>query len=218
MTDVQLRQNCAFEINNNFGGKEDLMNALTLLKRDHRNVESLFEQYRSASTGKSEILQQIIQELSMHMDAEERELYPVLRTSISDGDDLMKEAVKEHEEAKGLLADLETADSGSFDMDAKVETLRRAIDHHVKEEEGEIFPKAEASLGENRLEDLGTRIDDAKRSAPKQPPISAAANSPGPSIGGTISAATDRVKKLFSPTERREPKRAARKARPRKAI
>src|SRR5262245_4139408 len=106
MTDVQLRQNCAFEINNSFAGTEDLMNALTLLKRDHRNVESLFERYRSASTGKSEILRHITQELSMHMDAEERELYPVLRMSISDGDDLMKDAVKEHEEARGLLADL----------------------------------------------------------------------------------------------------------------
>ena len=125
------------------------MNAVTLLKSDHRKLEGLFDRYRSASSGKSKsgIVLEITRELSMHMDAEERELYPVLRTSISDGERLVNDAVMEHKEARGLLAELERADTGSFDMDAKVATLRRAVDHHVRDEEEEIFPKAEESLG-----------------------------------------------------------------------
>src|SRR5438270_152508 len=60
------------------------MNAVTLLKSDHRKLEALFDRYRSASTGKSGIVLEITRQLSMHMDAEEREVYPVLRKSISD--------------------------------------------------------------------------------------------------------------------------------------
>ena len=190
------------------------MNAVTLLKSDHRKLEGLFDRYRSASTGKSGIVLEITRQLSMHMDAEERELYPVLRTSISDGERLVNDAVMEHKKARGLLAELERADTGSFDMDAKVATLRRAVDHHVRDEEEEIFPKAAESLGKNRLDDLGARIAKAKKSAPKRPPSSAARNSPGASVGGIIAAATDRVKNLLTADDRKPPQRAKRKLRP----
>jgi hemerythrin superfamily protein len=192
------------------------MNAVTLLKSDHRKVERLFERYRSGLNGKPRILREILRELSMHMDAEERELYPVLRTSISDGENLMNEAVKEHKEAAGLLVELERADMSSFDMDAKVATLRRAVEHHVKEEEEEIFPKMEESLGTQRLDELGTLIRRAKRSAPKSPSRSAVRNSPGSSMGGIISAAADRVKDLVSPGERKPARPASRRGRSRK--
>jgi len=191
------------------------MNAVTLLKSDHRKLEALFDRYRSASTGKSGIVLEITRQLSMHMDAEERELYPVLRTSISDGERLVNDAVMEHKEARGLLAELERADTGSFDMDAKVATLRRAVDHHVRDEEEEIFPKAEESLGKNRLDGLGARIAKAKKSAPKRAPSSAARNSPGASVGGIISAATDRMKNLLTSNERKPAPKG--KKRPRRA-
>jgi hemerythrin superfamily protein len=189
------------------------MNAVTLLKQDHRKVESLFERYRSAIEGKAEILLDITRELSRHMDAEERELYPVLRTSIPDGESLMNDAVTKHKEARGLLVDLSRADAGSFDMDAKVATLQRAIDHHVRDEEDEIFPKAQEALGKKRLEELGGRIAKAKKSAPQRPASSAARSSPGSSVGGMITAATDRVKNLLASTQRKSPRRAARSRR-----
>jgi hemerythrin-like domain-containing protein len=191
------------------------MNAVTLLKSDHRKLEALFDRYRSASTGKSGIVLEITRQLSMHMDAEEREVYPVLRTSISDGEQLVNDAVIEHKEARGLLAELERADTGSFDMDSKVATLRRAVDHHVRDEEEEIFPKAEKSLGKNRLDDLGARIAKAKKSAPKRPPSSAVRNSPGASVGGILSAATDRMKNLLTSNERKPASKG--KKRPRRA-
>ena len=110
----------------------------------------------------------------------------------------MKDAVGEHKEAKGLLAELENAQGGSFDMDAKVATLRRAIDHHVREEEGEIFPKMERSLSAERLEELGVQIESAKLSAPNSPPASASEDSPGASIVGMATAAIDRLKDAVS--------------------
>jgi len=194
------------------------MNAVTLLKRDHRNVEKLFERYRSAAEARAKrgSLDALTRELTMHMDAEERELYPVLRGSIADGPSLMNDALKEHQEARALLAELANADVSAFDTDARVATLRRAIDHHVSDEEDEIFPKAQASLGKKRLDELGARIARAKRSAPQRPPASAARNAPAASVGGILSAAGDRVKNLFSGEQRKAPRRSSRTGRARK--
>jgi hemerythrin superfamily protein len=174
------------------------MNVFTLLKKDHRNVERLLERYRVATRGKRAIVAKITRELSAHMAAEEQELYPVLRHAIESGASLVKDAEKEHSEARGLLAELPALAEGSFEMDAKVATLRGAIAHHVRDEEGEIFPKAERALGSARLNELGTRVARAKRAAPKAPNRSAARKSPGASMTGVAFAAVDRVRTVFA--------------------
>ena len=92
------------------------MDAITRLENDHRKVESLFERYRSVLDGKAHIVAEITRQLSAHMDGEEKELYPVLRTAIEDGASLMADAVKEHQEARGLLAELARVEDGSFEM------------------------------------------------------------------------------------------------------
>jgi hemerythrin superfamily protein len=179
------------------------MNAIRLLENDHRKVEGLFERYRATSDGRREIVEGIARELSIHMAAEEKEFYPVIRTAISDGESLVRDAVKEHQEAKGLLAELAKLDLGTFDMDAKVATLRKAIEHHVKDEEEEIFPKVAKALGTKRVDELGSRIERAKKSAPTRPDPAAAVHSPGTSLTGTASAAADRLANYFSPQERK---------------
>lgn len=193
------------------------MNAITLLKSDHRKVERLFDRYRSATKGKSGLIGQITSELSMHMDAEERQLYPVLRTALSDGQSLMEESEREHREAKGLLAELQHADAASFDVDAKMATLRRAIDHHVKEEEGEIFPRMERSLPKARIERLGAEIASAKRSAPRRPAPSEARHSPGSSVTGVIAAAADRFSSALRRSDRAAPRKKTSTARTKSA-
>jgi hemerythrin superfamily protein len=197
-------------------GDDSTMNAITLLKKDHRNVEKLFDQYRSTTNGKRGLIEQITAELSKHMDAEERQLYPVLREAIPDGQLLMEEAEREHREARGLLAEVQNAEPSSFDADAKMATLRRAVDHHVKEEEGEIFPQMEKSIGKARIERIGAEIGKAKGSAPKRAPVSAAKNSPGSSVTGVLAAATDRVASLLTSGDRKPAKRSPRRARSRK--
>jgi hemerythrin superfamily protein len=188
------------------------MNAVTLLKKDHRSVERLFEGYRAATKGKRVIVEEITRQLSAHMAAEERELYPVLRRAIDNGPALMSDAEKEHSEARGLLMELSSLEEGSFEMDAKVATLRGAIAHHVKDEEEEIFPKAERTLGDDALSDLGMRIARAKRSAPKRPSRSAAKHSPGTSATGVASAAFDRMKRVFAgPAPKRVRKSSSRR-------
>jgi iron-sulfur cluster repair protein YtfE (RIC family) len=171
------------------------MNVTQLLTKDHREVESLLERYRSATAeSKQVILETITGELTKHMFAEETVLYPILRASIPDGESLMNEAVEEHRKARGLLAELENAEVGSFDMDSKVATLEQAVSHHVTEEEDEIFPQMENTLAEARLEDLGAQVENAKRSAPLHPGRSAEQDSPGASVRGMAAAAADRLK------------------------
>jgi hemerythrin superfamily protein len=191
------------------------MNVITLLTNDHRKVERLFERYRSEPRPetKRRTLETITRDLSMHMTAEEQVLYPLLRRTIPDGETLMREAEGEHQSAKALIADLQRSEPGSFDMDSKVSTLRNAIDHHVQEEEGQIFPQIKQSFARQDLVDLGRKIVLAKRSAPTRPDRSAAAESPGASVRGVAGAAADRVRNIFSADEtpqRKSPKRAAR--------
>ena len=185
------------------------MNAIRLLENDHRKVEGLFERYRTTSDGKREIVEGITRELSIHMAAEEKEFYPVIRTAIPDGESLVEDAVKEHQEAKGLLAELAKLDLDTFDMDAKVATLRKAIEHHIKDEEEEIFPKVAKALGTKRVDELGSRIERAKKSAPTRPDPAAAAHSPGTSLTGTASAAADRLTNYFSPEERKPARKSS---------
>jgi hemerythrin superfamily protein len=186
------------------------MNATTLLKRDHRKVKQLFDLYRSATDGKRELIERITADLSTHMAAEEKQLYPVLRTSIPDGQRLVAKSETEHREAKGLLAELQNAEA-SFDTDAKMATLRRAVDYHVQEEEEEIFPQIKQSLGRARIEQLGTELSRAKRAAPRRAPASAAKNSPGSSVTGVLTAATDRVANLLTSSGRKPPRQSPRR-------
>jgi hemerythrin superfamily protein len=152
------------------------MNVITLLTNDHRTVEGLLERYRSATDeAKQALLDEITPELMKHMDAEETVLYPLLRTSILDGEKLMADAIAEHNKAKGLLAELQNTEAGSFEMDSRISTLRKAIAHHVREEEESVFPEMQKSLDAALLERIGGQIEDAKR-------------------GRVVTAATDRLK------------------------
>ena len=90
---------------------------------------------------KSAIVDQICNELKIHTELEEEIFYPAVRKAIDDSD-LMDEALVEHAGAKDLIAQLEDASPEDDLYDAKVTVLGEQIDHHVKEEEGSIFPKA----------------------------------------------------------------------------
>ena len=116
--------------------------ALALLKEDHRKVEKLFEDYESAKGEgrKEKLARQISLELTIHTTIEEEIFYPACTGKIDE--DLLKEAYVEHDAAKLLMAEIEAGSGQSDDFfDAKVQVLGEQIDHHVKEEEEDLFPK-----------------------------------------------------------------------------
>ena len=116
----------------------------TLLDTDHQKVERLFTEYQAAQNAsrKSQLAQEICMELTVHATIEEEIFYPAFRAATGD-DKLVKEAQKEHQEAKDLIAEIEGGDK----IDPLMERLQKAIEHHVKDERTEMFPKARKAAG-----------------------------------------------------------------------
>jgi len=126
--------------------------ACSLLDADHRNVKKMFKSYEEltkskgagASQKKRDLANEICTALSVHAQIEEEIFYPALREAIKETD-LLDEAEVEHASAKDLIAQIEEAVDVDDKFDAKVIVLGEYIDHHVKEERNEIFPKARAA-------------------------------------------------------------------------
>ncbi len=140
--------------------KAQQKDAIAMLEADHRKVEALFEQFEGLSdrskASKKKIADQICMELSIHAEVEEQVFYPAVRGPVKD-EDLMDEAVVEHASAKELIAQIMEMDPGDDLYDAKVKVLSEQIEHHVKEEEEEMFPKVRK--GKVNLEALGDEME-----------------------------------------------------------
>jgi hemerythrin superfamily protein len=139
--------------------------AIELLEADHRNVESLFEQYEGEKEGDEEtrraIAQRICGELTAHAQVEEEIFYPWLRDNLDEDDlEMLEEAYVEHASAKDLIAQIEAAGEVDAAFDARVKVLGEYIKHHVKEEENEIFEEVRDMKEE--LDELGQEMSARK--------------------------------------------------------
>jgi hemerythrin superfamily protein len=118
--------------------------ALALLKSDHRAVADLFEEHDKARKPerKQSLVARICEELTVHAELEEKVFYPAVQAALPDQDrDLVAEARVEHASLKWLIAQLQKESPESELYEAKVTVLHEYVDHHVKEEEKEMFPK-----------------------------------------------------------------------------
>jgi hemerythrin superfamily protein len=116
---------------------------LSMLKADHKKVKALFAQYEEATPRKQQdIAQTVIQELEIHAELEEELIYPAVRKGTKD-DKLMNEATEEHHLVHVLIAELKELDPRDATFIAKFTVLGELVKHHVKEEEGEMFPQAQ---------------------------------------------------------------------------
>ena len=138
--------------------------AVALLKADHAEVKKMFAEFEKAKKQddedtKREIVAQVCEALTVHATIEEEIFYPAFRET-NGMEDLLDEAEVEHGSVKMLVAELEDAEPGDELYDAKVKVLAEYVEHHVKEEEGELFPKAKKS--EVDLGELGTMLAERK--------------------------------------------------------
>lgn len=165
--------------------------AIALLTADHKRVKKMFKQFDKlkedgASADKQALAQQICAALTLHAEVEEQIFYPATREAIDD-DDMLNEAEVEHASAKDLIAQIESGDPSDPLWDAKVSVLGEYVDHHVQEEEEEMFKKARKAKMD--LEALGQQIAAMKQSrdgAQAVPP----ASTPLPSAKKAGKAAT----------------------------
>ena len=141
--------------------------AIALLKEDHRAVEKLFKDFEGAKGEgrKEKLARQICLELSIHTKIEEEIFYPACDGKVDE--DLLKEAYVEHDAAKLLVAEIEAGSGESDDFfDAKVQVLSEEIEHHVQEEEKELFPQVrKADLD---LKGLGEQLATRKKELMKE--------------------------------------------------
>ena len=138
------------------------MDAFSLLKADHRKVAELFDQLESASgKRKLSVFEQIKMELELHTHIEEKVFYPALEEP-KETHDLTLEAYEEHDVVKKLLKELSRARSVNDEWEAQAKVLRENVEHHVDEEENELFKKASKALGQEEIETLGEQLEAEK--------------------------------------------------------
>ena len=146
--------------------------AVALLKQDHDEVKAMFEQYEAlgdrAFASKQKLAEKICLELTKHAMAEEEIFYPAVRAGAEDAEDMVDEATVEHASAKDLIAQIHAMDPHDDLYDAKVKVLGEYIEHHVKEEEQEMFKAAKAAKID--LVALGGEIQARKDEIDEIPP------------------------------------------------
>src|SRR5215216_3227581 len=145
------------------------MDAFNLLKADHRKVEELFSQLESArGQAKLRVFEQIQMELELHAHIEEKIFYPALEEP-KQTHELTMEAYQEHDVVKKLLKELSRARTANEEWEAKAKVLQENVEHHVEEEENELFPKAQAALGQEEIEALGEQMETEKERKQSRP-------------------------------------------------
>jgi iron-sulfur cluster repair protein YtfE (RIC family) len=140
------------------------MNAIELLKEDHDKVDKLFQKVKATPDGDhKELFEQIKAELDVHTHIEETIFYPKLK---EEGDDELKdivlEGIEEHRQAKMFLKELAALTDDSEKFDPKLKVLMEDVEHHVVEEEGEMFKLVEEQFDAPVLEELGAEMEAEK--------------------------------------------------------
>jgi len=141
------------------------MTATEILKQDHREAIGLFERLAGADEAagaggsKDELFDRLKGALTLHTKLEEQIFYPALE-NFDETRDIIQESYEEHRKVDQLLAEINPAGS---DFASKLSELRGNVEHHVDEEEGEMFPKAEQLLGQSRLQEMGRQMGQLKQ-------------------------------------------------------
>ena len=143
------------------------MNAIELLKADHKKVDLLFQKVEATEESEHKALfEQIREELEIHTHIEETIFYPKIKEE-PELEDLVLEGIEEHHQAKIFLRELSGLAEDSEKFEPKLKVLMEDIKHHVQEEEGEMFPKIEEIFDETVLAELGAEMEKEKQSFKK---------------------------------------------------
>lgn len=144
------------------------MNAIDLLKDDHKRVKAILEELsESTERGikkRTELLAKLEREITLHTQLEEEILYPAFKSEGGKEEDVMYfEAKEEHRTVDSLvLPDLKETAPGTPEFSGRVKVVKELLEHHIEEEEKEMFPQARKLLGNSKLEELGAQMEAMK--------------------------------------------------------
>lgn len=131
--------------------------AIVLLKNDHKAVKQLFKKLKGHDTS---VVPDMCRELTVHTEIEEKVFYPAIRECIEMLD--VNEAYEEHLVAKRLIEDLKGMSPDDDTYEAKAVVLMEMVEHHIEEEETEMFPDVREAFGRNRLQEIGLELQKMK--------------------------------------------------------
>jgi hemerythrin superfamily protein len=147
--------------------------AIVLLKEDHKEIRRLFREFQSAGDNaikkKARLVEQIISLLTAHTYIENEVMYPEVRVLLPDLEEDILESYQEHHVADVLCMELSAMPADAEQFDAKATVLIENVTHHIEEEEQDWFPKVRAGLGRNQLQDIGAKLEQARKKAPRTP-------------------------------------------------
>jgi hemerythrin superfamily protein len=147
--------------------------AIVILKDDHKEMRKLFRRFEAAGDGatktKGDIVNKILEALTVHTYVENESMYPRVRELLPDLEDDVLESYEEHHVADLLCMELAAMSPDDEHFDAKVTVLIEIVEHHVEEEEQEWFPKVRDGLGRKQLQDIGVDILAKRKKAPHRP-------------------------------------------------
>ena len=146
--------------------------AIVLLKEDHKQVKALFRQFQHKGTAdavKGQLVEKMIELLTVHTYIENECMYPEVRKALPDLEDDILESYEEHHVADVLILELASMTPDDERFDAKTTVLIETVSHHIEEEEQDWFPKVREGLTRSQLQDLGVRMVEMKKTAPHKP-------------------------------------------------
>ena len=174
------------------------MDAITLLKADHKDVEKQFRVFEHAGTrarvAKANSAAAAVRELSIHAAIEEQIFYPSLRDEVPSIAEEVLQGLEEHHVVKWLCSEIESCSPDDERFEAKMTVLIENVRHHVREEESDLFPVVRSALGRKRLADLGELLDKAKGAAPTHPHPRSPDSPPANLVVGVVAGAFDRAR------------------------
>ena len=138
------------------------MKATDFLKKQHKEVMKLFKEVEKSADprARKRLMTDIASHLKVHTTIEEEIFYPAVKDiGTEKAEEMMLEAVEEHHVVDLVLAELPKVDPGADTFEAKMTVLRELIEHHVEEEQDEVFPMAEKKLGKARITELGDELE-----------------------------------------------------------
>jgi hemerythrin superfamily protein len=177
---------------------------IALIKSDHASVNQLFRRFNGlsdrATKSRRNVADRLINDLSVHAVVEEQVLYPTARAWLPDGEELVREALDEHQGMKEDLAALEKCRPDSEEFDARMARIEHEVRHHVKEEEsaGGILGQLRKHVSRNQLLEMAKLTRQAKQAAPTRPHPKAPNTPPANAIVGAVAAMIDKVRDGFT--------------------
>jgi hemerythrin superfamily protein len=172
------------------------LDAIERLQHDHRMVEQLFRDYRSAASANQRkgVVDILVRELAKHAAVEAELFYPLATRIVPAGAAEVEQHLREHLAVKRVLAELDGMSPQDDRMDDLVQRLRDDVAQHVQEEEGELMPQVRDHLDEQALRELGEEIETAKRRAPTRPHPAAPDRPPALTLAAPVAAIYDRLR------------------------